>query len=45
MVSISNRLVTQFEKSLIMGGLQRAQGKRSRAATLLNINAPPSSKS
>jgi transcriptional regulator with PAS, ATPase and Fis domain len=32
-----NSLVSEFEKNLIVGGLKRAQGKRSRAAILLNI--------
>ncbi|MBI2815482.1 MAG: sigma-54-dependent Fis family transcriptional regulator [Acidobacteria bacterium] len=32
-----NSLVSEFEKNLILGGLKRAEGKRSRAALLLNI--------
>ena len=32
-----NSLVSEFEKNLIMGGLKRAQGKRTRAAVLLNM--------
>ena len=32
-----NSLVSEFEKNLIMGGLKRAQGKRTKAALLLNM--------
>lgn len=32
-----NALVSEFEKSLLVGGLRRAQGKRSKAAELLNM--------
>lgn len=32
-----NSLVSEFEKNLLLGGLKRAQGKRSRAAILLNM--------